>query len=179
MYMISHTGNIENVQYIQVQKHCSRVTDQIQWKYLQCDGRGRRDAAFKSHPKAMFLCFEWLNTLGRWFMNKKAPGGPWQSNVGVLYLPEYKWSPHMQNKCWKESEGLSGRSEMSWGLWENPRNVCWWQLASLCPLIYIHWYKHAKTHVLWHSLSYYFLSAEFKIQISKISHLCGISLPLL
>lgn len=113
MYMISHTGNIENVQYIQVQKHCSRVTDQIQWKYLQCDGRGRRDAAFKSHPKAMFLCFEWLNTLGRWFMNKKAPGGPWQSNLGVLYLPEYKWSPHVQNKCWKESEGLSGRSEMS------------------------------------------------------------------
>lgn len=112
MYMI----DMDDVQYTPVQKHCSRFTDQTLWKYLQCDWRG---AAFKSHPKAMFLCFEWLNTLGRRSMNKKAPGGPWQSNVGALYLPEHKSSPHVQNECWKESEALSGRSGMSWGLWEN------------------------------------------------------------
>lgn len=82
-------------------------------------------------------------------MDKKAPGGPCQSNVGAPYLPEHKSSPHVQNKCWRESEGLSGRSETSWGL-----------------------YTHGRTHTL--SLC----PAGFTIQTPETSHLCGISLSL-
>lgn len=44
---------------------------------------------------------------------EKVPGGPWQSNVGALYLREHKSSPRVQNKPWKGSEGLSGRCETS------------------------------------------------------------------
>lgn len=58
---------------------------------------------------------------------KKAPEDRRQSNTGALYLREHKSSPHVRNK---ESEGLSGRSETSRGLWENPTTVSFHHVVS-------------------------------------------------
>lgn len=143
--MIPHTGNIENAQHIK--KKLRR-----RWSN-QKKAAGVWVNSSRSQPAVVFSCFQQLQTSGRWFMQKK---GRWQSNAGVLYLREHKSSPHVQNKCWEESEGLSGRSGTSRGLWENPTTVCC--LVSSCRLVNLLWeFVHfclfqIRLHIYSHSL---------------------------
>lgn len=110
-HMIPHTGNIENVQHIK--KKSSGVADRIRRKQL----------SLQTCSHACSGSMLWGGDLCR----KKAPEDRRQSNTGALYLREHKSSPHVRNK---ESEGLSGRSETSRGLWENPTTVSFHHVVS-------------------------------------------------